>query len=332
MPFFSVIIPTYNRREALRRCLEALAAQQEVPGGFEVIVVVDGSTDGTAEMLASLALPFALIVLQRENGGASQARNAGAGEAKGVFLAFTEDDVIPAGNWLQRAHHHLAGGAHACLEGRTVYAGSGASVRRYEPSGIPSFIPCNLFIRTDAFRLTGGYETAFFDRSRGLYFREDADLGFRLLDDGFSVYIADDVIVSHPVQFDTLRAAIHHARRYRFDPLLYHRHPRRYRAFIEVKQIAGLRIHRPQHRVALAALGSLLVLLAGAVVGNIAAAAGGTAGLLAAGALFRFKYQGRKALVPRDLWRTPAFIAVPFVYLWSLGAGCWRYRSIGTLW
>ena len=50
----SIIIPTYNRAEKLRSCLEALSKQTQPASDFEVIVVVDGSTDDTVEMLASL--------------------------------------------------------------------------------------------------------------------------------------------------------------------------------------------------------------------------------------------------------------------------------------
>ena len=53
-PFFSVVIPTYNRCEAVLRCLDALARQSLEMDQFEVIVVVDGSTDGTTAKLGSL--------------------------------------------------------------------------------------------------------------------------------------------------------------------------------------------------------------------------------------------------------------------------------------
>jgi len=62
-PELSVVIPTYNRREYLRACLESLARQTASPEEFEVVVTVDGSTDGTIEMLASLPTPYALRVL-----------------------------------------------------------------------------------------------------------------------------------------------------------------------------------------------------------------------------------------------------------------------------
>jgi glycosyltransferase involved in cell wall biosynthesis len=316
----------------VRTTLDALALQDPGEYTFEVIVVVDGSTDGTVEMLKDMTTPFPMRVLVTGNGGASRARNAGATEATGTFLALTEDDVTPASDWLIRAYSHLSSGTMDILEGRTEYAGTGASVRRFEPPGIPSFIPCNFFVRATCFRAAGGYESAFFDKEAGLYFREDADFGFRLLDMGFSVYIASDVRVTHPLQFDTLRSAIRHAQRYRFDPLLYKRHPRRYREYIEVKRIAGVSVHRPQHYVALFAAAGMIALVLGVLVASWTIALAGCAGILAGGALFRFKYHGMRTFSLLQSGRTAAFAVVPFIYLFSLIRGCVRHRTFGVLW
>jgi peptidoglycan/xylan/chitin deacetylase (PgdA/CDA1 family) len=92
----SVVVATHNRRELLRRCLDALAAQTADPAGFEVIVAVDGSTDGTLEMLAELKTPFPLRVLELQQGGAAEARNAGTTAASAPACLFLDDDVIVA--------------------------------------------------------------------------------------------------------------------------------------------------------------------------------------------------------------------------------------------
>jgi glycosyltransferase involved in cell wall biosynthesis len=90
----SIIIPTYNRAEKLRRCLEALADQTQPASDFEVIVVVDGSTDGTREMLANLETPFALRTIQQPNSGQPAALNRGAAESKERILIFLDDDIL----------------------------------------------------------------------------------------------------------------------------------------------------------------------------------------------------------------------------------------------
>ena len=90
----SIIIPTYNRAEKLRRCLEALTKQTQPASDFEVIVVVDGSTDSTLEMLANLETLFTLRVIQQQNSGQPAALNRGASESGGRISIFLDDDII----------------------------------------------------------------------------------------------------------------------------------------------------------------------------------------------------------------------------------------------
>jgi peptidoglycan/xylan/chitin deacetylase (PgdA/CDA1 family)/glycosyltransferase involved in cell wall biosynthesis len=90
----SVVIPTYNRRKALERTLPALLAQDFPPSECEVVVVVDGSTDGTLEFLSRVKSPFRLKVLSQPNRGPGAARNAGLASAEGDLVAFFDDDII----------------------------------------------------------------------------------------------------------------------------------------------------------------------------------------------------------------------------------------------
>ena len=331
-PLFSVIIPTYNRCAQLRECLLALAMQEFPVALFEAIVVVDGSTDGTATMLREITLPYLLDLVFCKNGGAGQARNAGTARAHGRYLAFTEDDVIPDPHWLSHARSRLESDEWDVLEGRTAYRETEADVRKFERERRVSFIPCNLFVRRTLFERVGGYSPEFHDTRTGLYFREDSDFGFRLMDAGARIHIAEDVRVSHPPQFVTLAGCYRHARRYIFDPLLYRHHPRRFREQIEVKQMFGLTVHRAQHYVALVDAGSLLLAAAGFLSGNLPAGSIGLGGILLCGILFRFKYHGSAFLKVHRLHETVGFLGLPFVYLWALLRGCVRYRVIGVLW
>ena len=94
MPELSVIIPTYNRADRLRACLQALAEQTQPFDDFEVIVVVDGATDGTMEMLTTLTTPYVLTTIYQENQGQHVARNHGATRACGHYYLFLDDDII----------------------------------------------------------------------------------------------------------------------------------------------------------------------------------------------------------------------------------------------
>lgn len=90
MPFFSVIIPSYNRSALLRQTLSSVFAQDFTD--YEVLVVDDGSTDGTLEQLA--AQEGHLQVLRQENRGPGAARNLGMQHATGEYLAFLDSDDV----------------------------------------------------------------------------------------------------------------------------------------------------------------------------------------------------------------------------------------------
>jgi glycosyltransferase involved in cell wall biosynthesis/peptidoglycan/xylan/chitin deacetylase (PgdA/CDA1 family) len=104
----SVVIPTYNRRERLRICLDALARQTQDPATFEVVVADDGSSDGTAEMVEAMDTPLRLRALRLENGGWAAAANAGAEAARGRVCLQIDDDVLASP---QLVAEHVA--AHA---------------------------------------------------------------------------------------------------------------------------------------------------------------------------------------------------------------------------
>lgn len=102
-PRLSVVIPTYNRWEALRLTLEALGRQ--TLKGFQVVLVDDGSSDGTAENLAAWVqprtLPFELTFLRQVNAGPAAARNRGLQAVTGDLVVFLGDDTIPQPDFLE---------------------------------------------------------------------------------------------------------------------------------------------------------------------------------------------------------------------------------------
>ncbi len=105
-PSLAVVIPTYNRRAILERTLEALGNQSQ--SDFRVVVVDDGSTDGTFAWLenrARTARQPQLSVLRQENQGQGQARNLGVRQVAEDLVLFLGDDVIPRGDFVAE---HLA--------------------------------------------------------------------------------------------------------------------------------------------------------------------------------------------------------------------------------
>lgn len=109
----SVVVPTYNRRERLERVVDALFAQRtDVP--FEIVIVSDGSTDGTDTYLSTLQAParggVSLHHAHQENMGPAAARNRGFEIARGEIVLFVDDDVVASDRLLDthlEAHRRL---------------------------------------------------------------------------------------------------------------------------------------------------------------------------------------------------------------------------------
>jgi GT2 family glycosyltransferase len=114
----SVILPTYNRLDRLKRVLSALERQECPRDDFEVVIVSDGSTDGTNEHLKSMRMPFRTQLVLQANHGAAVARNQGLAAADGRLALFLDDDVVPAPDLI--AEHART---HAQNDERTVVLG-----------------------------------------------------------------------------------------------------------------------------------------------------------------------------------------------------------------
>lgn len=121
-PFFSVVVPTYNRPRQLADCLRALAALDYPRQRFEVIVVDDGSTSPPGEVVAAFQPHLQLTLVNQENTGPGAARNTGAAHARGQFLAFTDDDCLPTSHWLKALAARFAEAPHHAIAGRTINA------------------------------------------------------------------------------------------------------------------------------------------------------------------------------------------------------------------
>lgn len=211
-PQISVVIPTFQRREIVRATVQSLAFQER-PCAFEVIVVVDGSTDGTADALRGLALPFELTIIEQSNEGASSARNTGAHRARADVILFLDDDMEAHSQLLDqhiRSHH---GGAevvlghfplhpnapaslltqlvHEWVETRLGYLTDGAS-RELSERHLYDFHVAQMSVRREAFTAVGGFSSTF--TSGGAFGNEDYDLGYRLLGAGYRIVFNRDAI------------------------------------------------------------------------------------------------------------------------------------------
>ena len=199
-----IVIATYNRAELLRQCLDALAAQSEASSNFEVIVVVDGSTDGTAEFLASYTGLRNLHVHVQPNQGVGAARNKGAELSSARLLLFLDDDMVAAPDLVSthiEAHRSSAGivglghivntvPPDADCFNRSTSAGLSDHYDRLKRGRRPSFMDCysgNLSVPRQAFVELGGFAP---DLPRS----EDVELGYRLQMAGLTLVYLESAI------------------------------------------------------------------------------------------------------------------------------------------
>jgi GT2 family glycosyltransferase len=197
-PDLAVIIPSYNRRASLGRLVWGLVEQDLDPGRFEVVVVLDGSTDGSQAMLSELHPAFELRVVEQSNAGAAAARNLGVREARAPYCLFLDDDVEPD-RTLLREHleaQQQAGGALVTGFIETVVVGGGFAqqttrfwdaYRAARAEGRPlTYLDCfsgNMSVPTEDFLAAGGFDVE-------LARSEDTELALRLSGRGLRLVYA----------------------------------------------------------------------------------------------------------------------------------------------
>lgn len=220
-PITSIVIATRNRPARLAECLEHLAGLDYPRGQFEVIVVDDGSEQALDSTVAPYLESLQLTLLARPPGGPARARNAGAAEAAGRFLAFTDDDCRPDPGWLGALVARLEATPGVVVGGRVVNglpanAWSSASqllcdyLYRYynpDPDAARFFTSNNLAIPTDRFDGVGG-----FNPSYSLPAGEDRDLCDRLLGSGTRLVFEPTAVVIHAHALDARRFLRQHFR------------------------------------------------------------------------------------------------------------------------
>lgn len=189
-PTFSIVIPTYQRREVVREAVRALG-QLKYEGEVVVIVVIDGSTDGTAAALSKIALPFPMTIVEQPNRGAADARNRGAALAQSDVILFLDDDMIADADLLEQHGRLHREGADAVVGDTPIHSSSppgflAESVARWitasrvrSPLSPFDIFSGQLSVRRAVFQELGGFDTVL--TSGAAFGNEDAELGVRLL-------------------------------------------------------------------------------------------------------------------------------------------------------
>ncbi len=197
------IIPTCNRSDVLKLCMDALAGQSVDPETFEVIITDDGSNDDTKSTVQEYKAPYKFSYLYQENRGPGAARNEAIKRSRGEYLLILNDDAIPANDLLQKhleAHARL-GHVKASVLGSfpfrqenvdTVFMALMQNSRfAFQYAGmIPRklydwryFWTCNISLLRSALDQTGLFDESFRDPAG-----EDTELGYRLWKQGYQIY------------------------------------------------------------------------------------------------------------------------------------------------
>lgn len=230
-PFFSIIVCTRNGNSRIGDCLTAIG--KLTGGGFETIVVDDGSTDGTGDFVER-NFPWAKL-LRLEACGLSNARNAGAQLAQGDVLAFTDDDCEPDHEWIARLRTVFVTGRFAAAGGpnlppkpksweeAVVCASPGAPSHVMLDDEEAEHLPgCNLAVTCTAFDTIGGFDPQFHTAG------DDVDFCWRLRDAGFRLGFVPGAFVWHRRR-PTIGAFLRQQLGYgRAEHLLLAKHPARF--------------------------------------------------------------------------------------------------------
>ena len=195
----SVVIPVYNGSRTIRATVECLLRQSHRP--HEIIVVDDGSTDGTAEVLKVFG--EGVRVISKPNGGPASARNSGARAATGDFVAFTDGDCLPDVGWLE----HLLRGFDA-----PEVAGVGGVIRRADEGPLSEYVDLiglfdpgrgedgtisYLATGNACFRRGALLEAGLFDETFRKPGGEEPELGAKIRKLGYVLKAVEDAVVLH---------------------------------------------------------------------------------------------------------------------------------------
>ncbi len=189
MSYLSIVIPTYNRKDSLGVVLKSLAEQSYPQENYEIILVDNGSSDGTELLVKELAIPNLRHIVQGDSGRAG-ARNRGIKEASGELVLFTDADIIASPNLLSshvdfyEKHKECAVvGCEIQVDSLEEYEGvkSGTMPRRTLHKDVKERLQWYFFLTGNALvKRETLIKVGMFDENFTGYGHEDIELGYRL--------------------------------------------------------------------------------------------------------------------------------------------------------
>lgn len=232
----TVVVPTCRRPHLLLRCLSALIRQDFPNNHFDIIVVSDGEDEETKraiEPFVTETLPHVRYYALPVKAGPAAARNFGLLLSRGVVVAFTDDDCIPAAGWLTAMWSAYQ------KENKKDIAFSGATLvpiqekptdyeRNISNLGTAEFITANCACSREALYRVGGFDERF-----TMAWREDSDLHFKLIEADIPMVKVHNAIVTHPVREAAWGISLREEKKGMFNALLFKKFPGLYRKKIQ---------------------------------------------------------------------------------------------------
>ncbi len=209
----SVIVPAFDASSRIANCLDALQIQAE-PCNAEILVVNDGSTDNTSEVVRRYR---GVRLIHQANAGPATARNRGAFEASGEIIVFTDDDCAPASGWLEAMLKPFA---------NPQIAGAKGVYRTRQKELIARFVQIEY---EDRYRMMAGFDSIDFVDTYSAAFRRDRFLQMNGFDTEFPLACAEDAELSYRMS----------ARGWKLtfvpEAVVYHSHPKTLREYLKKK-------------------------------------------------------------------------------------------------
>lgn len=228
----TVVVPTLGRAQLLNQCLAALVAQQFPPARYEIVIVDDGPSAATREivegwrMRVGIAGPRISYVANTAAHGPAAARNRGWRAAHGSIIAFTDDDTIPDPQWLLNGMRAFGEDVQAVWGKIVMPLDRTPTDYERDARGLEGaeFVTANCFCPRYVLEELGGFDERF-----RYAWREDADLYFRLLQREGRIVHAPGAVVVHPIRPAGWGVSLKQQKKVLFDALLFKKHPNLYR-------------------------------------------------------------------------------------------------------
>ena len=215
-PFASVVVPAHNEEARIGACVESLLALDYSRERYEVIVVENGSTDGTARVLERYGNRVRLLRHPRPS--RAEARNAGLEAARGDLVAFVDGDCVADPGWLRAMLEPLEGRDRVVVAGDVLVPPEAGWVERFadrvhDQRAAVGFNPpyastASCAMATAPLRAAGGFDPRF-------QLGSDVDLSYRLHEQGWSFVHQPAAVVFHPGEKslgDLFRLGVRHGR------------------------------------------------------------------------------------------------------------------------